>query len=213
MSSEQASSSGTLGSTSLLADANTPPLALSDGRQPGEIRTRFNLVAWVQIIAELLYLAVWMMACLWVLGTIGYHVAAPDAAVGSPMPFDLAYPRDRKFLIWISLATSGCVGGTAFALKWLYHTVAKDIWNVDRLVWRLVVPGLSGVFAVFVAFMVAAGIVPFLNSGAFDHFYRALGTGFLLGYFSDNVLAKLQRLANQWFGVSGGKVESEPADG
>jgi hypothetical protein len=162
-------------------------------------RTRFNAAAWFQIICELIYLALWMIACAWILITIGFHVAAPEAAKNLLLPFDLAYPRDRKLLIWIALATSGCVGGT-------------DIWNVDRLVWRLVVPGLSGVFAIFVAFMVAAGIVPFLNSGAFDHFYRALGTGFLLGYFSDNVLAKLQRLANQWFGVAGGKVESESTD-
>ena len=203
---------GTTEASSLLIGANSPPLALSDGRQPGEIISRFDRYAWAQILFELIYLTAWLLVCTWILGTIGYHVAAPEAAVGSPLPFDLAYPRDRKLLIWIALATSGCVGGTAFALKWLYHTVAKDIWNVDRLVWRIVVPGLSGVFAVFVAFMVAAGIVPFLNSQAFDHFYRALGTGFLLGYFSDNVLAKLQRLANQWFGVQGGKVEGDQDD-
>jgi hypothetical protein len=101
------------------------------------------------------------------------------------------------------------VGGTSFALKWLYHSVAKDSWNHDRFIWRLVVPILSGVFAVFVGFMVASGIVPFLNTDAFNHFYKSLGAGFFIGYFSDNVLAKLQRLANQWFGLAGGKVQSD----
>ncbi len=49
--------------------------------------------------------------------------------------------------------------------------------------------------------MVSAEIVPFLNAKAFDNFYRALGAGFLLGYFSDNVLAALQNLAIRWFGT------------
>lgn len=201
------------GSSDFLISANSPPAALSDGRKPGEIRTRFDAFAWTQIAFELVYLAIWLCVCAWILINIGYHVASPAAAAASPLPFNLQFPRDRTFLIWISLATSGCVGGTAFALKWLYHSVAKDMWNVDRLVWRLVVPGLSGVFAVFVAFMVAAGIVPFLSTRAFDHFYRVLGTGFFLGYFSDNVLAKLQRLANQWFGVAGGEVKGDRDDG
>ena len=209
----EGTSAGDGSSDDILSHANSPPLALSDGRKPGQIRTRFNAAAWIQIVAELLYLVLWLGVCTWVLINIGYHVAAPEAANGSELPFHLQVPRDRTLLIWVSLAASGCVGGTAFALKWLYHSVAKDIWNADRLIWRLVVPGLSGVFAVFVAFMVAAGIVPFLSTGAFDQFYRALGTGFFLGYFSDNVLAKLQRLANQWFGVAGGEVKGDGEEG
>ena len=152
--------------------------------------------------------------CSGLLITIGYQAAAnqpglADKPIEHAMLFGLSYPRDRQFLIWVSVSLSGVVGGTAFALKWLYHSVARDTWNHDRIIWRLVVPVLSGVLAVFVGFMVASGIVPFLNTKAFDHFYEALGIGFFIGYFSDNVLAKLQRLANQWFGVAGGKVKSD----
>jgi len=133
--------------------------------------------------------------------SIGKIVAPDSPADAGHLPFDIAYPRDRRFLIWLSVALSGSAGGTAFALKWLYHSVAKWTWNRDRILWRLIVPPLSGVFAVFVAFMVSAEIVPFLNAKAFDSFYRALGAGFLLGYFSDNVLAALQNLAVRWFGT------------
>lgn len=126
--------------------------------------------------------------------------ADPPADTGN-LPFGLTYPEDRRFLIWLSLALSGSAGGTAFSMKWLYHSVAKWTWNRDRILWRMIVPPLSGVFAVFVAFMVSAELVPFLNSKAFDNFYRALGAGFLLGYFSDNVLAALQNLAIRWFGT------------
>jgi hypothetical protein len=162
----------------------------------------------------LTYLLSVLALCGWLLVAIGYRAAAPEFGLNNipieqSLPFGLSYPRDRQFVIWLSVALSGVVGGTSFALKWLYHSVAKDAWNHDRIVWRLVVPILSGVFSVFVGFMVASGIVPFLNTNAFDHFYKSLGVGFFIGYFSDNVLAKLQRLANQWFGLAGGKVKSD----
>lgn len=145
---------------------------------------------------------------------IGYCASAPKfdqnhVPIEQPLPFGLLYPVDRRLVIWLSVALSGVVGGTAFALKWHYHSVAKDMWNHDRIIWRIVVPILSGVFAVFVGFMVTSGIVPFLSTNAFDHFYKSLGGGFFIGYFSDNVLAKLQRLANQWFGLAGGNVKSD----
>ena len=143
----------------------------------------------------------------YVLLTIGMLVAADSPADSGTLPFGIQYPRDRKFLIWLTVALSGSAGGTAFALKWLYHSVAKWTWNRDRVLWRIIVPILSGVFAVFVAFMVSAEIVPFLNSKSFDNFYRALGAGFLLGYFSDNVLAALQNLAVRWFGTVDSKFK------
>lgn len=145
------------------------------------------------------------MGCLCIVAlcllSIGKLVAPNTPDDTGVLAFGIEYPRDRSFLIWVSIALSGSAGGTAFALKWLYHSVAKWTWNRDRILWRLIVPPLSGVFAVFVAFMVSAEIVPFLNAKAFDNFYRALGAGFLLGYFSDNVLAALQNLAIRWFGT------------
>ena len=152
--------------------------------------------------------------CSWLLISIGYCAGAPrfnqnNTVIEQSLPFGLSYPRDRQFTIWLCVALSGTVGGTSFTLKWLYHTIAKDTWHHDRIIWRLVVPILSGVFAVFVGFMVASGLVPFLNTKAFDQFYWSLAVGFFIGYFSDNVLAKLQRLANQWFGLAGGKVKGD----
>lgn len=178
-----------------------PAVELTDGRPPGNFVSRYHWTAWVQIGLELAYLLAVLGVISYALLTIGALAAADSPADNGNLPFGLKYPEDRQFLIWLSLALSGSAGGTAFALKWLYHSVAKWTWNRDRLLWRLIVPALSGVFAVFVAFMVAAEIVPFLNSKAFDNFYRALGSGFLLGYFSDNVLAALQNLAIRWFGT------------
>lgn len=114
---------------------------------------------------------------------------------------ELVYPRDRTLLLWVSIGLSGVVGGASFALKWLYHSVAKWSWNRDRILWRLIVPVLSGIVSVFVALMVASGVVSFINSQFFNNFYGACGAGFFIGYFSDNVLAALQNLATKWFGT------------
>jgi hypothetical protein len=113
----------------------------------------------------------------------------------------IEYPRDRSFLLALTVALSGTVGGTAFALKWLYHSVAKWTWNKDRVWWRLIVPFLSGILSFFVSAMISAGIVSVFNAEFFQGFYGALGGGFFIGYFSDNVLAALQNLAVKWFGT------------
>lgn len=115
------------------------------------------------------------------------------------IPF--AYPKDRIFLLWVSVGLSGMVGGSCFALKWLYHSVAKGLWNRDRILWRLIVPILSGTVAVFVSMLVASGILSLIDSKFFSNFYGVTGVGWLIGYFSDNVLASLQKLAHKWFGT------------
>jgi hypothetical protein len=177
-----------------------PAVELTDGRPAGNFATRYPRSAWFQIGLEFAYLLLVLVAVSTCLLAIGKAVGAKPV-VPQDIAFGLRYPRDRTFLIWLSIALSGSAGGAAFSLKWLYHSVAKWTWNRDRILWRFIVPALSGVFAVFVAFMVSAEIVPFLNAKAFDSFYRALGAGFLLGYFSDNVLAALQNLAVKWFGT------------
>lgn len=190
-----------------------PAPDLSDGREIGEVRSRFGLKEWGQIAVELAYLLMVLAFCSGMLIWIGYCAGAPkfgpnNAPFEQTLPFGLLYPRDRHLVIWLSVALSGVVGGTSFALKWLYHSVARDLWNHDRIIWRLVVPVLSGVLAVFVGFMVTSGLLPFVATTTFDHFYKALGVGFFVGYFSDNVLARLQRLAVQWFGVASDKIKS-----
>jgi hypothetical protein len=196
-----------------LAGARYDTPDLTDGRVVGEVRSRFGRNEWIQIVIELVYLLLVLLFCSFFLIWIGYCAGAPkigpnNTPIEQSLPFGLLYPRDRHLVIWLSVALSGVVGGASFALKWLYHSVARDLWNHDRIVWRLVVPILSGVLAVFVGFMVASGILPFLSTTTFDHFYKSLGVGFFVGYFSDNVLARLQRLAVQWFGTASDKIKS-----
>lgn len=115
-------------------------------------------------------------------------------------------------LLAITVTLSGVAGGAAFALKWLYHSVAKWSWNRDRILWRLIVPFLSGSLAFFVSTMISADLISVFNSGFFQNFYGALGGGFFIGYFSDNVLAALQNLAVKWFGTVDKRYHRRVAD-
>ena len=63
------------------------------------------------------------------------------------------------------------------------------------------VPLLSGVLALFTAFMVSSGIVPILNRTVFDSPKVGAAFGFFVGFFSDNLLAGLQRAAKQLLGT------------
>lgn len=106
-------------------------------------------------------------------------------------------------LKWIALWVAGLLGGTVFALKWLYHSVAKGLWNQDRLLWRLIVPFNSATVSIFTGFLVSSGVVPLLKGEAFDTPLTNLAFGFIFGYFSDNILAALQNFAQKIFGTLG----------
>ena len=146
----------------------------------------------------LLFLLIVASACLLLIGLALAERPQPLIAT-TTIPL-LRLPLDREILRWLSVALAGMLGGIAFDLKWLYHSVAKNMWSVDRCLWRLLVPFISGVVAVFLAFMMVSGVVPFLKGESFKSTYFGLGFGFLFGYFSDNVLAALKNFADSAFG-------------
>lgn len=111
------------------------------------------------------------------------------------------FPRSTQMVIWASVCLAGACGGCSSALKWLYHGVAKKRWHMDRIVWRLVVPIQSAVLAVFSGLMVMSGLVPFLSKTPLASPATAAAFGFFVGFFSDNVLAALQKLASKAFGT------------
>jgi hypothetical protein len=175
-----------------------------DGRALGDWRSRYPRRAWIQIAFEFSYLALVLLSCVSVLVWVGYQVAPPtplDSRATSFLGIGIEYPRDRLFLLWLAVGMSGVVGGTCFALKYLYHAVAKWEWNGDRILWRVIVPPLSGTVAVVVAMLGASGVVALIDARFFSSFYGAVGAGWLIGYFTDHVLAALQRLAQRWFGT------------
>jgi hypothetical protein len=103
-------------------------------------------------------------------------------------------------LVWCA----GLLGGTVFSLKWLYHSIAKGIWNLDRFAWRIAVPLQAAVVSMFMHVLFKSDLLGILNPAAMDKIHNILAFGFLVGYFSDSAVAKLAEIAESLFGTSRG---------
>jgi hypothetical protein len=180
--------------------------SLTDGRRMGEYWSVYPWYTWVQIGAELIYLLILLAGCSVSLIFIAKYVVWNETA--GPV-FDLfgKMPESNPLVCYAAMGLAGTSGGCASALKWLYHTVAKQRWHQDRCVWRIVVPILSGELAIFAGLMIVSGIVPFLSKTPLMSPATAAAFGFFVGFFSDNVLAALQKVAYRVFGT----VDKGPA--
>jgi len=106
------------------------------------------------------------------------------------------------FLRYAYAWLGGLLGGTLFDIKWLYHTVARHLWNVDRRLWRLFVPHISGTLAFAVVLMISSGIVRIFDPSTLRSLSVCLAMGFMVGLFSDNATAKLKELGETLFGAT-----------
>jgi hypothetical protein len=173
------------------------PADYSDGRSRNangilEWRTRYDPEARKRIRNEAIYLALLLGACLmgifWCLSGSTSLAASSTQVTGSDI--------QRCLIAWLG----GTIGGAAFTTKWHYHSVAKGIWNEDRLLWRLFSPHVSGVLALFVALLIAGGFIRIFDQEFFQKVISIAGVSFLVGYFSDKALAKLAEVADTVFG-------------
>lgn len=169
-----------------------------DGRKLGNWKSRYPCRAWVWIVLELSYLVFVLSAASGVLIYIGHLVSTAD---GDTVRLADGWEPAVILLKWIAVALAGFIGGTTYDLKWLYHSVARNTWNVDRVLWRIGVPPVSGTVAVFFSFLLDAGFVNLTGAKPIG-WYAAIGLGFLFGYFSDNVVAYLYRWSNRFFGLT-----------
>lgn len=176
---------------------------LDDDRKIGHWQSRFCGAAWRQITVELIYLVVLLVLGSLALLDVALAPTQPSENSGHYISSILGISIKEHMLKWIALWVAGLLGGTVFALKWLYHSVAKGLWNQDRLLWRLIVPFNSATVSIFTGFLVSSGVVPLLKGEAFDTPLTNLAFGFIFGYFSDNILAALQNFAQKIFGTLG----------
>lgn len=96
----------------------------------------------------------------------------------------------------------GTLGGVIFGIKWLYHSVARSMWNIDRRLWRIFTPHLSGGFAFAFIVLISSGILNIFSPEAVERPSTVFGLGFLVGYFSDAAVGKLTEVANTIFGAT-----------
>lgn len=169
---------------------------LQDERELGEWRSIYPFWAKVGIYGELAFLFAVLALALTAIATAGLG-GEPSALSDDWYPFG----RADATQYWTATAGGGLAGGTIFALKWLYHSVAKKLWHVDRRVWRITAPLLSGVLALFVVMLVQSGILPVLDPNKISTPLSGASIAFLIGLFSDNILAALQNFAGRTFGT------------
>jgi hypothetical protein len=115
-------------------------------------------------------------------------------------------PVLRYGLAWLA----GVLGGTLFDTKWLYHSVARQVWHLDRRLWRFFVPHISGGLAFVIIALMASGLLRIFDSSAVESAPMIVGIGFLVGYFSDNAIAKLREVADTLFGTSRAEEKHGP---
>ena len=172
-----------------------------DGRPPLDWESKYDKRAKIAIRCEACYLGV--LLAIVPVGMLVVWLEGPRAWLFIP---SAKYPTFSRFSIsWLS----GTLGGTLFAVKWLYHSVARRIWHLDRRLWRLFTPHISGGLSFSVFALVTSGILRVFDRTALHSMPAIVGVGFLVGYFSDSAVAKLSEVAETLFGASRVKSEAQ----
>jgi hypothetical protein len=170
------------------------PRDLTDGREPFDWESRYPVNARRWMRAEAIYL----LSLLFLV-----PISVGISATGRPASWlNLALSENNytTFLAFFWAWLGGMLGGTLFSLKWLYHSRAKGLWNMDRIFWRLFTPHLSaGLSFAFVA-LVSSGLLNLFNNEILNKPLLSFSLSFLTGYFSDTAIAKLTEVAETVFG-------------
>lgn len=178
-------------------DRTTPaPQPDHDGRELGHWQTRYldpesqKLIRWEG----------WYLGCF--LGSV--LILIPLAFIFLRKPL-IGLPENdiESLYLYLLAILGGVLGGTLFSIKWLYHSVAKNKWNIDRRLWRLFTPLISGALSVSVVAMIRSGLLVIMDTQVLNKRSLVYSLAFLVGYFSDSALAKLSEIAFSLFGSKG----------
>ena len=124
------------------SESGFAPSDPTDDREQGEWATRYCADARARINFEARYLFAHLIAALVAVLAIAMVIESIDAqAAADSAGKKVSSLTSRQVLFaWLG----GILGGTLYAIKWLYHVVAKNLWNSDRRLWRLFTPHVSG---------------------------------------------------------------------
>lgn len=163
-----------------------------DSRQPGDWSSVYCCKAWGIIAAEAVYISLllFMSVCacylVWSLQLTTW-IEIPQTRINSFSPLLYSF-------------IGGLLGGILFTMKWLYHSVARKKWHIDRLLWRIFTPWISAIFAFVMYTLMKSGLFSVFDEVALNSGGTAFSIGFLVGYFSDSAMSKFREIANTLFG-------------
>lgn len=168
----------------------------NDGRERGEWETRWPPEAWKRIKGEVIVVVLYFG--LGLLLTLLVFTERLQSAL------DLDADRYDTFARYSYACLGGLLGGTLFAMKWLYHSVAKQVWNFDRWVWRVMTPLISMGLAFTMYLLFSSGLLSAFGSETTTQRHSSvMGISILVGYFSDHTIAALVRAADRVLGPHG----------
>ena len=174
--------------------ADFGPADPTDNRQPLDWESKYPVVARRHIYGEAAYLGLVLlslpplMLLLWLRKPqVWWDLQAND--------YDVVL---KYGLAWLA----GTLGGVLFDLKWLYHSVARQSWHIDRRLWRLFTPHISGGLAFCIVALIESNLLRVFDQHIVNRSATVVGLAFLVGYFSDSSIAKLGEVADTLFGPS-----------
>lgn len=179
-------------------DESFAPADPFDGRVLGNWRSRYPPEIHRHIATEAVYLAsqgllfLLLSACSWMIAK-GFFPAFMNPTIATRSALQFLGTGSLAFF-------GGALGGTLFGLKWLYHSVAKAIWSLDRRLWRLFTPWISGILALIVVALIAGDVLSIFRAESMRQPSTVFGVSALVGLFSDITLGKLAEVAKALFG-------------
>lgn len=180
-----------------------PSVEYTDGRRPGDWKTRYPHEARRCINQEACILASLMLLFC---GLVGVLLGMSGQTVVWPIHFLANQPDGTPTVEQIDIRLLmiffvGCLGGTTFSVKWLIHSAAKSKWHLDPRYWRLFVPLIGGVYACVVLTLFETGLLGSHSPQQPHETATTAAYAFLVGYFSDGVSGLLSNIANAVFGT------------
>ncbi|MFJ5334834.1 hypothetical protein ACIPTZ_07795 [Pectobacterium sp. CHL-2024] len=174
-------------------ESNNTDAINHDGREIGKWESRWDKKAINHIRVDAIYVASILIITLITIFLV-WKGSVFNLLVGECKNCDI-----RRFNQFALFFLGGMLGGTMFGIKYLYKVVARGYWNLDRRLWRVFTPFLSGVLAFTIGALIDSGMLGLSLKSSSSTFYLSLG--FITGYFADSALAKMQEIANTVFGT------------
>lgn len=169
----------------------------TDGRRRLDWKAKYEPEALSAIRLDAAYVAVSMVAALASVFLV-WKGSAFDFLAG-----DCSTCSRLTFAKYAYFFVGGYLGGVLYGMKYLYKVVARGYWNMDRRLWRLFSPFLSGGMALVVGALVDSGVLGLSLKAATGAAWFSYG--FIAGYFADRAIDKMQEVAETVFGAPGRK--------
>ena len=182
------------------------PGETSDGREKGNWKTRYSdKQAKREITKEALYLSFILIVCSVFFILISCNVFQKS----------LGFSESQSLMLnqYLGIFLAGAIGGNLYDLKWLIHSVGHGDWNEDRKLWRYLTPLTSGVLSVFILQIITSGLFGLFSTSLFENSPIVFSIAFLAGYFSDQMVSRVQDVFESIFGRTLlDKTKKEKAD-